>query len=264
MFLEQIMERKKEEVARLKRSVPFRVLEEQARRRTQRHSLRQRLHREGFLFLCEFKRSSPSRGQIAAGKHPLEQAQAYVRGGAGGISVLTESHFFSGSPDDLRQVCRIVSVPVLRKDFLFDPFQIVESAALGADAVLLILRILDRGQARELLQVAREYGLDVLFEIFDAGELDRLPADGDFLLGINNRDLHTFEVNLSRSTAIRPYVPSGIPVISESGIFSPADCVFVKRQGFDGVLVGEALMRAPDPAALLRAMKREVERVDTG
>jgi len=204
--------------------------------------------------IAEFKRRSPSRGEIRPGADPAEIARAYESGGAAAMSVLTDVDFFGGSDVDLVAARHACGLPVLRKDFTIDAYQIIEAAALGAGAVLLIVRILDDGLLRELLAIAAEAGLDALVEVHAAEEVDRALAAGAAIIGVNNRDLDTFAVSLETSVALRPRIPEGVITVAESGIHTRTDVARLRDAGFDGLLVGEALMAAPDPGAALRAL----------
>lgn len=199
--------------------------------------------------VAEFKRRSPSAGPIAEVADPAQVAAAYERGGAAAVSVLTEPDFFGGSLDDLDRARGACGLPVLRKDFVIDPYQLVEARAAGADAALLIVAALrDAGLFAELAGAARELRLPVLVEVHDERELDAaFGADAD-LVGVNQRDLRTFEVDTSLAARLRPRVPSEVPVIAESGISSRADVEALAEAGVDGILVGEHLMRSEDPA----------------
>lgn len=199
--------------------------------------------------IAEVKRRSPSAGAIAPRLDPAALAGAYVRGGARAVSVLTEQHHFGGSLDDLEAVRRRVDVPILRKDFVLDPLQIVEARAAGASAVLLIVRALDPGRLRELAAVAREWGLACLVEVHDVGELEGALALGPEALGVNSRDLTTFAVNVAGIRDVLTRVPPGVTAVAESGIAGRADVERVAAWGADAVLVGTALARAGDPAA---------------
>jgi len=198
--------------------------------------------------LAEIKRRSPSAGAIREGADPVEVAEAYLAGGAAALSVLTDGEFFGGSLEALEAVHAAVDLPLLRKDFILDPVQIWEARAAGADAVLLIVRILDDSRLRELQEAARRLGMDVLVEVHDAAELRRALAVGATLVGVNNRDLDTFTTDLGLSLRLAPEVPEGVTLVAESGIRTPADVRRLGEAGVDAVLVGEALMRRSDLA----------------
>ncbi|QQS42084.1 MAG: indole-3-glycerol phosphate synthase TrpC [Acidobacteriota bacterium] len=192
--------------------------------------------------IAEFKRASPSKGIINADADPARKASEYAKAGAAAVSVLTEEDHFMGSIDDLDSVRWSVSLPILRKDFIFDPFQIYESRIIGADAVLLIAAMLDDGELAELMEIVALLALDALVEVHDKAELDRAEALGAKLIGVNNRDLNTFGVSLDHSRELIRFKPDGSLMISESGISSPDEIEELRGLGFDGFLIGEALM----------------------
>lgn len=213
--------------------------------------------REGDLsFICEVKKASPSKGLIAPEFPYVEIAKAYERGGAAAISVLTEPYWFQGSNDYLREIKQAVSIPVLRKDFTVDEYMIYEAKVIGADAILLICAILDDGQLRAYLEVATSLGLTALVEAHDREEVERAVAAGARLIGVNNRDLRTFTVDIHNSIRYRQSVPAEIPFVSESGIRTAEDIAELARNQVNGVLIGETLMRAADPAAALQQLRR--------
>lgn len=199
--------------------------------------------------ISEVKRRSPSAGWIREGADVATIARGYEAAGAAAISVLTDAEWFGGSLDDLRAVRAAVAVPVLRKDFVVDPVQVWEARAAGADAVLLIVRILDDRALRTLLDVAREAGLDALVEVHDERELARALAAGATIVGVNNRDLAVFRTDLAVTERLAPGVPSGVVLVAESGIATAAEVDRLGAVGVDAVLVGESLMREPDPGA---------------
>jgi len=204
--------------------------------------------------IAEFKRASPSRGEIRPGADPAEIARAYEAAGAAALSVLTDRGFFGGSLDDLcraRAACRI---PVLRKDFTIDPLQLLEARGAGADAALLIVAALEDARLRELLACARELGLDARVVVHDAAELERALACGCELVGINNRDLRDFKTDVGVTRALLPRA-AGRVVVSESGLDSPEVVRALQAEGASAFLVGEALMREPDPGAALRRLR---------
>jgi indole-3-glycerol phosphate synthase len=204
--------------------------------------------------LAEVKRRSPSAGWIAQEADAVEVASAYAEAGAAAVSVLTDVEGFGGSLDDLRRVRASVELPVLRKDFLVDPIQVWEARATGADAVLLILRILDDPMFVELHSLASELGMSVLVEAHDEHEIDRALGHGTGLLGVNNRDLDTFQTDLELSVRVAPRIPSSVTLVSESGIRTAADVELLGAAGVDAVLVGESLMRGRDPGAAAAAL----------
>lgn len=216
-------------------------------------SLRAALAAPGVGVLAEVKRASPSKGPIAPGLDAVAQAQAYRSGGAAGVSVLTEPSRFAGHLDDLAGVAAL-GVPALRKDFIVDPYQIWEAREAGAAAVLLIVAALDAAQLADLHAEARVAGLDVLVEVHDAEEVAAVHAIGADLVGVNARDLRTFEVDAGAFARLRAQLPAGAVAVAESGISTPADVHAVAAAGADAVLVGESLVRAADPAAAVAAL----------
>jgi indole-3-glycerol phosphate synthase/phosphoribosylanthranilate isomerase len=202
--------------------------------------------------IAEIKRASPSKGLIAGMFDPVAQAQAYERGGAAAISVLTEPYFFQGSLEHLHTMHEAVALPVLRKDFIVDPYQVYEARAAGADALLLIVALLDDALLRELLALTRELGMEALVEAHDADEVRRAVAAGARVIGANSRDLRTFSVDTAVVQNLRPLVPRDCVFIAESGIQNQMDATRVRAWGADAILVGEALMRTDDPEAMAR------------
>ncbi len=263
-YLDELVTSRRADVERCKRDLPLAVLKERAARRGERRDFRAALRSGGPAIIAEIKRASPSAGAIARAVDPAYVAAAYERGGAAALSVLTEPRWFEGSLEDLGRARAACRLPVLRKDFIIDEYQIWEAAASGADAVLLIVAALTDAQVVALQSLARELDLAALVEVHDAEELRRALLSGATLVGINNRDLRTFEVR--RSTAlelarqIRCSVPSegnelgDVLLVAESGYTTAADLAECAAAGIDAVLIGEHLMRAPDPEAALRAL----------
>jgi indole-3-glycerol phosphate synthase len=206
--------------------------------------------------LAELKRASPVAGPLAHGFDPVARAPEYVAAGAAALSVLTDAHF-QGSLEDLATVRAAVGCPVLQKDFVVDEYQLWEARAHGADAVLLIVAILEPPALRDLHRAARDLGLGVLVEVHDEGELDAAGALGAELIGINNRDLKTFRTDLATTERLAPRVPAGVCLVSESGVATRADVERVVRAGAHAILVGEALSRSGDPAGKLRELLGE-------
>lgn len=204
--------------------------------------------------IAEVKKASPSKGLIRADFHPVEIAQAYERAGADCISVLTDKPYFQGSDAYLRRVQESVSCPVLRKDFTIDALQIYEARVIGADAVLLIAAILNDDQLREFMQLARDLGMDALVEVHDRRELERALTAGADFIGINNRDLRTFETSLEVSAKLLADIPDSVTKVSESGISKKEEIDWLYEAGADAVLVGEHFMRQPDVGAAVEAL----------
>jgi len=210
---------------------------------------------EGLAVVAEIKRRSPSKGELAPDLDPPALATAYAAGGATCLSVLTDRDFFGGSPEDLQAARAATDVPVLRKDFTVAPADVCDARIMGADAVLLIVGALDDGELRDLHALAGEVGLEVLVEVHDEAELDRALAIGPTLVGVNQRDLVTFEVDRERAARVGKAIPPGVIRVAESGIDGPDDAAVLRDAGFDAVLVGEALVRSSDPAAAVAALR---------
>lgn len=204
--------------------------------------------------VAEVKKASPSKGLLRESYDPVELARSFARGGAAAISVLTEPQFFLGHLDHLRAVRDAVELPLLRKDFVFDLYQLYEARAFGADAVLLIVRVLEPRLLADLICAAEALGLAPLVEVHDRAELEVALASGAHLVGINNRDLQTFRTSLAVTEELLPAVPAGVTVVAESGIHSSADMEHLERLGVHAFLVGEALMRAADPEKKLQEL----------
>jgi indole-3-glycerol phosphate synthase len=249
--LHEILRAKRGEIERLR---SHRVeLESKARSRENFRGFRSALERDNLAVIAEVKKASPSAGIIAHSFNPIEIAEDYELNGANAISVLTDAKFFHGDLEDLGDVRSVVSLPLLRKDFILDEIQIVESVANGADAILLIVAALDQAQLVDLLRAAARYRLDALVEVHTDEELQRALDAGTKIIGINNRDLATFDVDLAVTERICREVPDDIVLVSESGIKTPADVARLKACGVDAILVGEALMRAELSIEQLRA-----------
>lgn len=211
----------------------------------------------GISFICEVKKASPSKGVIAQDFPYLDIAKEYEKSGASAISVLTEPEYFLGSDEYLKEIAEAVAIPVLRKDFTVDAYQIYEAKVLGASAVLLICAILDDEQLTEYLQIAHRLGLSTLVEAHDGEEVRRAVKAGARIIGVNNRDLRTFTVDIKNSVSLRDQIPEGTIYVSESGITTAEDVGVLYRNGTNAVLIGETLMRSPDKKAMLQELQRE-------
>ena len=252
-ILDEIVRRKRAEVGRL---APWKgALRKQAESAGPGRELEAALRGpEGVAVIAEVKRKSPSAGWIRRDLNAPGLASAYVHGGAAAVSVLTDEEGFGGSREDLEAVRGAVPVPVVRKDFILDPVQVYESRAMGADAVLLIVRILEDGQLSELLGLARDLGMEALVETHGAGELERALSAGSRIVGINSRDLSTFETDLGVVEERIAGIPPEVVVVGESGIRTAADVDRLGRAGVDAVLVGETVVRADDPVAAVESL----------
>ena len=245
-MLDRIVAEKREEVAQRKRSLPLSTLKERIAQCQAPLDFVAALSGEGMSLIAEVKRASPSRGILCADFDPVALAKTYAQAGAAAISVLTEVNYFQGSIDHLVAIREEVRLPLLRKDFIFDPYQIYESRAYGADALLLIVAILSQEQLGELLSLGRSLGLRCLVEVHNEGEVERALSSGAEIIGINNRDLKTFIVDISTTRRLRPLIPKERIVVSESGISRREDVEKLKEWGVRAVLVGEALVTAED------------------
>jgi indole-3-glycerol phosphate synthase len=267
--LAQILRRTRVELERRKRELPARTLQDRALEARSagdgrgRGRLREALKQPGIAVIAEFKRRSPSAGTLREDADVNAVVRAYERGGAEAVSVLTEGPSFAGSLEDLRLARRACQLPILRKDFIIDPYQLHEASAAEADAVLLIVAALRDDEIASLHLAARELGLDALVEVHDRAELGRALEAGAEMIGINNRDLRDFTVDVRRTSQLLGEVPAGTIVVSESGITSAEQLRALEQQGADAVLVGESLMRAPDPEAALLALRAPAVTTDT-
>ncbi|KJS25730.1 MAG: indole-3-glycerol-phosphate synthase [Pseudomonas sp. BRH_c35] len=256
--MEKIIARKFEEVAQRSRQVGLGELEQRAAAaepvRGFAAALERRVRSKEPAVIAEVKKASPSKGVIRDPFLPAEIAASYETGGAACLSVLTDIDFFQGADEYLQQARAACSLPVIRKDFMIDPYQVVEARALGADCILLIVAALDDVRMHELAAVAKQQGLDVLVEVHDAAELERALRLETPLVGINNRNLHTFEVNLETTLDLLPRIPKDRLVVTESGIFNRADVELMEINQVYAFLVGEAFMRAEQPGVELQRL----------
>jgi indole-3-glycerol phosphate synthase len=255
-YLDAILARKRDEVAALRATRPLAELRARLADAPPPRDLAGALSPRGgpARIVAEVKRASPSAGAIAAALDAPDQAARYQAAGAAAVSVLTDGPGFGGSLDDLVAVRARVTIPVLRKDFTVDGWQLVEARAAGADAALLIVAALPGDQLRRLHDLCGELGLHALVEVHDAAEAERALAAGAAIVGVNNRDLHTFQVDLATSERIVPTLPAHVKGVAESGVRTPADARRLRAAGAPNLLVGEALVRAADPGALLREL----------
>jgi len=250
--LTEILDRKRQRVEAARTKTPLATLRDHVAG-AGTHRLLNAIQRDGINIIAEYKRRSPSKGIIRSDIDVEMMVQNYELGGAAAISVLTEEDYFSGSLEDLRKVKSVVALPVLRKDFLFDEYQIYEAVVAGADAVLLIVAALDDRQLLDLRQLAEdELGIDALVEVHDTSEMERAERIGATLIGVNNRNLHTFEVTLQTSLKLSGVAPPTATLVSESGLNNAEDLAMLAEVGYRGFLIGESLMRAEDPANTLQ------------
>jgi len=253
-MLDKIIARKREEVEQRKKAVSLAYLRERIAGQKPLLDLASALKGDHIRLIAEVKKASPSRGLLSPKLNPTELAQTYAEGGAAAISVLTEEHYFMGRIEDLADIKEVVGLPLLRKDFIFDNYQVYESRAYGADALLLIAGILSQGQFKELVSLSRSLGLRCLVEVHSQGEVEMAVLNEAEIIGINNRDLHTFAVDINITRRLRPLIPKEKIVVSESGIRSRRDIEKLREWGVDAVLVGEALVTDNDVRAKMKEL----------
>lgn len=262
-ILEEIAAKRAADLAGKKQKTPLAQVEAQARELAQAElnvqgkftfPFRESLAKEGMRFICEVKKASPSKGVIAEEFPYLAIAGEYEQAGAAAISVLTEPHYFLGSDDYLKEIAAQVKIPVLRKDFTIDAYQIYEAKLLGASAVLFICALLEDAKLKEFIEIAHELGLSALVEAHDEAEVERAVDAGAQIIGVNNRNLKDFTVDIKNSVRLRTLAPSNCLFVAESGIKTAKDIAVLKENGVDAVLIGETLMRASDKCAMLREL----------
>lgn len=258
MILDEIAAKTRERIGEEKKTLPPAELRRmaEAMERNTGFPFEAALRRPGLSFICEVKKASPSKGIIAEHFPYLEIAREYEAAGASAISVLTEPFYFKGSDQYVREITGAVGLPVIRKDFTIDAYMIDQAKVMGASAVLLICAILDDGELEEYLAHAKELGLSALVEAHDAAEVERALRTGAHIIGVNNRDLRTFQVDVNNSVRLRSLVPPSVAFVSESGIRGPEDTKKLYENGTDAVLIGETLMRSADKRAALDMLRQ--------
>jgi indole-3-glycerol phosphate synthase len=255
MFLDKIVAEKRKELEERQQAVPMSALNDAIKHKPAPVDLTTALSGEGISLIAEIKRASPSKGMLNPDLDPVALAKTYARCGAAAISVLTEENYFMGSRQDLEAVKKALpKVPVLRKDFILKPYQVLEARAWGADAILLIVAILEDSALKELITVSHKLGMHCLLEVHDKDELKRAIKGDAQLIGINNRNLQTMEVDINVTRILRPLVPPGRLVVSESGIKGREDIEKLKAWGVNAVLIGEALVTADDIPARIKEL----------
>ena len=253
-MLDKIIAQKREGLEQRKKSAPLTYLQERIGGQKPPLDLALALKGVHIRLIAEVKKASPSRGLLSPNLNPVELARIYAEGGAAAISVLTEENYFMGSIEHLAAIKEVVGLPLLRKDFIFDPYQVYESRAYGADALLLITTVLSQGQLKEMMSLSHGLGLGCLVEAHNENEVERAVLSGAEIVGINNRDLNSFAVDINTTRHLRSLVPREKVVVSESGIKSRKDIERLERWGVDAVLVGEALISAGDAQSKMKEL----------
>ncbi|MBN2093445.1 indole-3-glycerol phosphate synthase TrpC [candidate division KSB1 bacterium] len=252
MILNQIVEKVRHRLEEKKKLIHRKVLENQIQEVIEKDVFKDSLRRRGFHFITEIKKASPSAGVICQNFNPVSIAQDYAAAGASAISIITEPDFFQGSLNILEEVRKYVHLPILRKDFIIDPYQLYEARVAGADCVLLIVAILSEKELKNLQKLAKELNLNILVEVHDEKEIPKAINSGAEMIGINNRNLKTFKVDLDTTFRLLPLIPADLLVVSESGIQTREQIRTLEQAGVKAALIGESLMRAADKKALLQ------------
>jgi indole-3-glycerol phosphate synthase len=251
-LLDEIISCKKKEVEEIKKFLSFNMLS--SKDLPEIRNFKKALEREGISIIAEIKSSSPSAGIIRKNMNYIRIAKLYEDNGASAVSVLTDKNFFGGNNNHLKAIKKEVSLPILRKDFIIDKYQIYESRYIGADAILLIARILTPEQIEQFIQTSKKLGLCCLVEVHKSDELEKVLITTAEIIGINNRDLDTLQINLNNSLRIKKMIPDGYLCVSESGIKKREDILKLKRAGFDGILIGETLLKNSSPGNKLKKL----------
>lgn len=257
-ILDKIIKRKKEEIAAAKSDISLEQLRNSAFFERTCFSLKESVKNKSGI-IAEFKRQSPSKGIINNDAQPMEVTSAYEKFGASGVSILTDNDFFGGKPDDILNVRNHIHIPILRKDFMIDAYQFYEAKSIGADVVLLIASCLAPNQVQEFTELAHELGMEVLLEIHTEEELEHFNPKID-LVGINNRNLKDFKVDLQHSVQLKNLLPKDVISVAESGIYHTEDFIYLKEKGFDGFLMGEYFMRNTDPAQAFEEFSSQIRK----
>ncbi len=253
-MIDKIIAQKRQEVEQRKKALSLTYLLERIAQQKLPLDLSLALKGDHIRLIAEVKQASPSRGMLSPNLNPTKLAKTYAEGGAAAISVLTEASYFKGDIEQLAAIRKVIELPLLRKDFIFDPYQIYESRAHGADALLLIAAILSPEQLKELLSLSHSLGLKCLVEVHNEGEVEKAVLSEAEIIGINNRDLNTFAVNIDTTRQLRPFIPPQRIVVSESGIKSREDVEKLSKWGVNAILVGEALVTAGDVLTKMREL----------
>jgi len=254
-ILDKIVSFKKDEISRKKNEL-LQVKKKVSKSSKRNHDFLAALKEPGLSIIAEFKRRSPSAGAIADDKEPEHQAVLFQKGGVGAVSVLTDAEFFGGTDQDIISVKKSVSIPVLRKDFIIDELQIYHSLFLGADAVLLIVRILEFEKLKDFISLVKKLGMDALVEAHNLKEIETALKAGAEIIGINNRNLDTFNINTETSLKLKNNIPDSVLSVSESGVTKRGQVEQIEKYGFNGVLIGTSLMRSSDPEQFIKNLVR--------
>ncbi len=257
MILDEIAGKRREQLKREMDAVPFEIVKRAAEQAPAPLDFKKSLQKDRLSVIAEVKKASPSKGMICPDFHPAQIAGNYETAGADAVSVLTEESYFQGSSAVLREVRATIKIPILRKDFILSPYQIYEARSIGADAILLIAALLSTEKLKEFKKIADSLGLACLMEAHNEDELEKVLSAGAEIVGINNRDLRTFRVDVAATARLARLVPQECILVSESGVKSRSDFLAAEKAGAKAVLIGETLMRSKDPATTLRELRGE-------